>query len=232
MAREPNSQGKGRTESQGNPVTKSDLNNTDMMRILADALDAILRQHPVGYDCRITELAGGALATYETWKHNVAPTRNVLQLSTGVELGIWALPARPDESLKLDMTTEEIQAKLADPKFRDELKVAIGQVKVGEPLHRPDLTEYLAAKSATTVSDTTHLKRKLEVALTALKFYGKHGAPDSEWVNHVCDSYSGLVSAFDWLGEIQDEPWEVAEKAIAEILGADSTRAISQEDDK
>lgn len=53
----------------------------------------------------------------------------------------------------------------------------------------------------------------------ALKFYGK-SHPQGEWIDHVCDSYSGLAYAFDWPGDVQDEPWEVAERALSRQVTA------------
>lgn len=63
------------------------------------------------------------------------------------------------------------------------------------------------------------LKTKLKVAEDALEFYA--GTKDGKWVDHVCDSYSGLNYAFDWNGDTQDEPHEVAVKALAEIRKKD-----------
>lgn len=51
----------------------------------------------------------------------------------------------------------------------------------------------------------------------ALDFYTGVGGTDSrriEWNEHVCDSYSGIQWAPDWLGEMQDEPGEIAIKAL------------------
>ena len=48
---------------------------------------------------------------------------------------------------------------------------------------------------------------KLEAAL---KHYGKGAA----WSTTVIDSYSGEVTLFDWDGELQDDPWGVAEAAL------------------
>lgn len=36
------------------------------------------------------------------------------------------------------------------------------------------------------------------------------------WNERIPDSYSGVVHEFDWNGEEQDEPWEIAEKALNE----------------
>lgn len=57
--------------------------------------------------------------------------------------------------------------------------------------------------------------RAAERMAEALKFYA--GLKDGgEWADHVCDSYSGQTHTFDWNGEIQDEPDEVAKTALAE----------------
>ena len=48
----------------------------------------------------------------------------------------------------------------------------------------------------------------------ALEFYAGHR--DGKWDEwHVCDSYSGAGALFDWNGDTQDDPWEVARKALA-----------------
>ena len=69
------------------------------------------------------------------------------------------------------------------------------------------------------ISSHEQLQSKLDKACEALEFYA--GTKDGKWVDHVCDSYSGLNYAFDWNGDTQDEPHEVAVKAIAEIRKKD-----------
>jgi hypothetical protein len=58
----------------------------------------------------------------------------------------------------------------------------------------------------------------------ALKFYSGQlqyeGKNYIEWNPHVCDSYSGLRYAPDWPGDLQDEPGEIAEKALAALKKA------------
>lgn len=41
-----------------------------------------------------------------------------------------------------------------------------------------------------------------------------HYADRSRWRKEVIDSYSGECSLFDWPGDLADEPWEIAEKAL------------------
>lgn len=48
----------------------------------------------------------------------------------------------------------------------------------------------------------------------ARRYEGKHCW---NWRKEVCDSFSGEQSHFDWIGEEADEPWEVAEKALAKL---------------
>lgn len=45
----------------------------------------------------------------------------------------------------------------------------------------------------------------------ALRLY----ADKENWHKIVPDSYLGEVDYLDWPGELQDEPWEVAQKALA-----------------
>jgi hypothetical protein len=40
-------------------------------------------------------------------------------------------------------------------------------------------------------------------------------ADRSMWHKEVIDSYSGEMDWFDWPGDLQDEPYEVAENALA-----------------
>lgn len=63
------------------------------------------------------------------------------------------------------------------------------------------------------------LQSKLDKACEALEFYA--GNKDGKWESHVCDSWSGLNFIFDWNGDTQDEPNEVAIKALAEIRKKD-----------
>lgn len=44
----------------------------------------------------------------------------------------------------------------------------------------------------------------------ALKQYGNH----EQWRKNVPDSYSGEVCEFDWEGDLANEPWDFAEKAL------------------
>lgn len=52
----------------------------------------------------------------------------------------------------------------------------------------------------------------------ALKHYARRYEQGScwNWNERIPDSYSGVVHEFDWKGEEQDEPWEIAEKALNE----------------
>lgn len=61
-------------------------------------------------------------------------------------------------------------------------------------------------------------RAEIEKVRGALRFYaGLDGS--GEWVNHVCDSYSGLVSAFDWNGDDQDAPDEIAKTSLTIVEG-------------
>lgn len=56
----------------------------------------------------------------------------------------------------------------------------------------------------------------LTEAVEAIEFYAAENGNkfQTKWENdHVCDSYSGALSTFDWDGDLQDEPWEIARKA-------------------
>lgn len=51
----------------------------------------------------------------------------------------------------------------------------------------------------------------------ALSLYARRYDKDGKccnWRQWVWDSYSGESSHFDWHGDEQDEPWEIAEKAL------------------
>lgn len=66
--------------------------------------------------------------------------------------------------------------------------------------------------------DARKIKADRDRLVEALEFYeGKGGikAGHIEWNPHVCDKYSGLGYAPDWDGNVQDEPWEVASRALA-----------------
>lgn len=58
----------------------------------------------------------------------------------------------------------------------------------------------------------------LEKVREALEFYA--GKRDSEWLKHVCDTYSGETVTLEWNGDTQDEPQEVAEKALTALTNA------------
>lgn len=64
-------------------------------------------------------------------------------------------------------------------------------------------------------------EQREKMLVEALRFYST--APEEkingqiEWNPHVCDSYSGRVYAPDWDGDIQDEPNEIAAKALAAL---------------
>jgi hypothetical protein len=66
------------------------------------------------------------------------------------------------------------------------------------------------------------LRSRLEVAerlAEALKVYARRyeseGGTCWNWTERVCDSYSGQVDHFDYIGSEQDAPWEIAERALA-----------------
>lgn len=63
----------------------------------------------------------------------------------------------------------------------------------------------------------TLLLESNEALVKALKFYVGGKAEDKviEWNPHVCNSYTGLQYAPDWLGEMQNEPGEIAANALA-----------------
>lgn len=65
------------------------------------------------------------------------------------------------------------------------------------------------------ILDTIGLQQEqIAIAKAALEFYA--GLRDgATWDNrHVCDSYSGALATFDWNGEVQDEPWDIARAAL------------------
>lgn len=64
--------------------------------------------------------------------------------------------------------------------------------------------------------DTAALEDEREDLMSALKHYARRYEDGKvwNWTSYVCDKYSGLLDHFDWRGEEQDEPWEVAERAL------------------
>ncbi len=48
------------------------------------------------------------------------------------------------------------------------------------------------------------------------------------WMDWVCDKYSGLAWHFDWNGDEQDEPWEIAEKALSLPCGEDEVSRLRE----
>lgn len=59
-------------------------------------------------------------------------------------------------------------------------------------------------------------RAKIKEARKALSHYARRYENGCVWNWHevVCDRMSGLVAHFDWKGEEQDEPHEVAERAL------------------
>lgn len=59
---------------------------------------------------------------------------------------------------------------------------------------------------------------EVERLRSALSHYARRYETDTKecwnWKDRVCDSYSGSVSHFDWNAHEQEEPWEIAEKAL------------------
>lgn len=54
--------------------------------------------------------------------------------------------------------------------------------------------------------------------IPAVQFYAAENKTLwSEWKDYVCDKFSGLCSHFDWDGNVQDEPFEIACKALARL---------------
>lgn len=66
-------------------------------------------------------------------------------------------------------------------------------------------------------------KAKSQKLVEALEFYStdtnEKVIGQIEWNPHVCDQYSGLMYAPDWDGSLQDEPNEIALKALKEYKG-------------
>jgi hypothetical protein len=95
-----------------------------------------------------------------------------------------------------------------------EVSVLIGRIGLLNEINRR-----LANKNAKLQS----LEAKLAEAIEALEFYAAEGGNRflTEWDNrHVCDSYSGALATFDWSGDLQDEPWEIARTTLAKLRGA------------
>lgn len=59
--------------------------------------------------------------------------------------------------------------------------------------------------------ELSQLKQSHEAMVEALKQYANH----DQWSKIVPDSYMGEVNVFDWQGDLANEPWEFAEKALA-----------------
>lgn len=55
-------------------------------------------------------------------------------------------------------------------------------------------------------------------------------ATRENWTVQACDSYSGAVPHFDYPGDLQDEPWEVAEQALSHpaVMEVALTRARAE----
>jgi len=70
-------------------------------------------------------------------------------------------------------------------------------------------------RSAQLAVDKFNLAVENERLREALGHYADKGA----WTKTVLDSYSGDVDIFDWDGDLADEPWEIAEKALREESG-------------
>ena len=64
---------------------------------------------------------------------------------------------------------------------------------------------------------------EIERLRTTLGYYSDKSA----WTKVVLDSYSGEVDIFDWDGDLGDEPWEMAERALRgesdEVMMSDKT---------
>ena len=55
--------------------------------------------------------------------------------------------------------------------------------------------------------------RECDALVEALKHY----ADKMAWKHYVPDSHSGLCWEFDWDGDLADEPWEIAQKALDDL---------------
>jgi len=69
--------------------------------------------------------------------------------------------------------------------------------------------------------DVVQLQAENTRLRAALGHYANHNA----WTDHVIDSYSGLCHFFDWPGDIADEPYEIAEKALQENNNNDTSNS-------
>jgi len=58
--------------------------------------------------------------------------------------------------------------------------------------------------------DIVDSAREIERLRKALQVY----AHEEYWTMEAIDSYSGEIAMFDWPGDLQDEPYEIAQKAL------------------
>ena len=61
-------------------------------------------------------------------------------------------------------------------------------------------------------AEIERLQARVELLEKALRLY----ANEDNWRGEVIDSYSGEVSVFDCDGDLQDEPYEIAQAALQE----------------
>lgn len=59
--------------------------------------------------------------------------------------------------------------------------------------------------------DLSQLQSAFDKAMEACQQYGNR----EQWSKEVIDSHSGECCLFDWEGELANEPWEFAEKALS-----------------
>lgn len=118
--------------------TERDNQKTQLIALLEGALDAILRQFPTGYDCRITELAGGALATLETHRQ-ARQERCVGCKSGGTAKGFSCVCGYDVQQSQKDTSVSEPKTDTSTPTYQSGQHAQSGvQVKTCAPCELND----------------------------------------------------------------------------------------------
>lgn len=71
----------------------------------------------------------------------------------------------------------------------------------------------LRAELETARTQAEDLEQQRDIALKALEHYASKKA----WTSFVPDSYQGECWEFDWDGDLGDNPWDIAKKALKTI---------------
>lgn len=120
------------------------------------------------------------------------------------------------QNLELSKQVQDLEQKLKEvEKKSDEFKRAEKEVSEAYLRVRTLLNAFDTNHGGANRFEVTENKiKQLHSLATQLAEALSHYAKRDMWTDHVIDSHSGLCWFFDWDGDLQDEPYELAEKAL------------------